>query len=168
MSLAPVILGEFPDPQVILVIIMVVFAGIKALLEKIKGEEYDPDLDPEQHPEDLEALYQEQLREQREMILRRQQKGLSPPPLPDPPVKIPEPTPEPTPATREVVRQPVLSAAEKQALANLKKASSMPTRATSPPLGTARTRARRVLSSPYAARDAIVLSEILGKPKSLR
>lgn len=162
-------LAEGIDGQVIVVILMVLFAGVKALIEKLQNKGAAP---AEYQEEDYEGYeveedydeYARQLREQREEILRRQQEAAAPPPLPS---SVPAPTPrQPEVYLPAKVKKPNLSKAEQEALANFQR--STPRRARRSETITARARARRVLASPYAARDAIVLSEILGKPKGLR
>ncbi len=163
------ILAESIDGQVIVVILMVLFAGAKALIEKLQNKGAAP---AELQEEDYEGYeveedydeYARQLREQREEILRRQQEAAAPPPLPS---SVPPPVAgQPEVYVPQKVRKANLSKAEQEALANFQRGTPRKTRSNE--IITARTRARRVLASPYAARDAIVLSEILGPPKGLR
>ncbi|MGY8647817.1 MAG: hypothetical protein ACKVLL_10730 [Verrucomicrobiales bacterium] len=156
-------LAEFPDGQVIVVILMVLFAGIKSLMEKIKSQQGESSDSEETDYDPMAEFYEEtsrQLREQRETVLLRQQGFVedSPPPLP--PVYV-----APAPVKRPQIKKPTLSALEQEALKNLQKQKVKEPLRKRPRLGTARARALRVLSSPSAARDAVVLSEILGPPK---
>lgn len=129
----------------------------------------------------LEELYDEARREildrqNRQIpepeVLRRQlgSETPAPPPLPPvaesakatpPVVKAPQREAE-APYQLKKVRRPVLSPAEQQALANLEKMGHQPK-----PLSASNNRIRKLLSDPTSARDAVILSEILGKPKSL-
>lgn len=159
------ILAEIPE-QLIFVVVMLVIAAIKALGEKF-GKKPEQTYEEYEEDDSVEADYEEytrQLRKRQAEILTRQQQAESPPPLPNAaPVVFEKPYNPP------VVKKPKLSAAEKNALENFQKTT--PSRKKSSPIGigsTARARARRVLSSPNAARDAIVLSEILGPPKGQR
>lgn len=169
------VLAEIPD-NVIFIIVMLAIAAFKALGEKFgknKEETYEK-YDEEDSVESDYEEYTRQLRERQAHILAQQQsRPQAPPPLPagqGPPTKLNPPvtkTVEVTPYSLPVVKKPQLSAAERKALEDLQKASSPSDRRVSTGT-TARTRARRVLASPYAARDAIVLSEILGPPKGQR
>jgi hypothetical protein len=157
-------LADFPDGQVIVVILMVLFAGIKSLMEKIKSHQGESSDSEETDYDPMEEFYEEharQVREQREVVLLRQQGFVEPSPPPLPPVYA-----APAPVKRPQIEKPTLSALEQQALRNLQKQKVEEPLRKRPKLGTARARALRVLSSPSAARDAVVLSEILGPPKS--
>ena len=146
-------------------ILMVLFAGIKSLMEKIKSQQGESSDSEETDYDPMAEFYEEtsrQLHEQRETVLSRQQGFVeaSPPPLP--PVYV---APAPAPVKRPQIKKPTLSALEQEALKNLQKQKVKEPLRKRPRLGTARARALRVLSSPSAARDAVVLSEILGPPK---
>lgn len=165
------ILAEIPE-QLIFVVVMLVIAAIKAMGEKFGKKPESAYEEHQEHEEDhsVENDYEEyarQLRERQAEILARQQQTQQttpPPPLPNAAPVVFE-----KPYTPPVVKKPKLSAAEQKALENFQKDSSKPSRRISTTIGgTARARARRVLSSPTAARDAIVLSEILGPPKGQR
>lgn len=58
------------------------------------------------------------------------------------------------------VRRPVLTAAQQQAIVNFEQMGQK-----RQPLGESNSRIRQLLQNPQSARDAIILSEILGKPK---
>lgn len=155
------ILAEIPE-QLIFVVVMLVIAAIKAMGEKF-GKKKEPTYEEYEEDNSVETDYEEyarQLRERQAEILARQQAD-APPPLPSAAPVVFE-----KPDTPPVVKKHKLSAAEQKALENFQKGK--PGRKKSAAIGigtTARARARRVLSSPTAARDAIVLSEILGPPK---
>jgi len=79
------------DPQVILVFLMVVVAGVKALIERFQAKKTDQNYDP------LEELHSyEPEPEEREIIYRRQTEA------PQPQVELP-PLPTFTPPPLEVV-----------------------------------------------------------------
>lgn len=171
------VLAEIPD-NLIFIIVMLVIAAFKALAEKFGNKNHEDTYSPEDAEPDYDYVeeyeeYQRQIEQQKREILARQQgREEAPPPLPPvtetaPKVVIHKPSP--TPYQPPVVQKPKLSSAEQQALANLKsKPASSHRRKRSGYASTARARARRVLASPHAARDAIVLSEILGQPKGQR
>ncbi|MDB4320188.1 hypothetical protein N9097_00170 [bacterium] len=159
------ILAEGIDGQVIVVVLMVLFAGAKALIEKLQKKgappvEYETGEDEE---DDAYEEYARQLEARRQEILVRQQQASAPPPLPaERPINQQKVYVQPT------VTRAKLSKAEQEALANLQRNSTRKPRSKKAEITTARARARRVLASPHAARDAIVLSEILGTPKGMR
>lgn len=163
------ILAEIPE-QIIFVVVMLVIAAIKALGEKFgKKEQQTYEEYPEYEENTIQTDYDEyarQLRERQAEIIARQtaQAALdAPPPLPfSTPAVIEKPYVAP------IVKKPTLSAAEQQALENFQSGSFSKRKKFRISATTARARARKVLSSPYAARDAIVLSEILGPPKGQR
>ena len=173
------------DGQVILLIIFVVISGIKWFVEQLKRKNEDP----HETSESLEDIYDEF----REEIRQRQttvqgappqarhaediftphheefaQNHSTPPPLPAATPYQQEYHADPTPAPIFTVKKPTLTAAEKQALARIHEQSL----ATS---GKKRLRQKRshaslrqLLASPASARQAIILHEVLGKPKSLQ
>lgn len=161
--------AEVPE-QIIFVVVMLVIAAIKALGEKFgnKGQQADKDY-PEYEESTVETDYEEyarQLRERQAEILARQQAEI----IPDVPPPLPSFTPEVVESTyvTPVVRKPTLSEAEQKALENFRNGNLLRSPKSRALTTTARARARKVLASPYAARDAIVLSEILGPPKGQR
>ena len=169
------VLAEIPD-NAIFILVMLAIAGFKTLAEKFGQKSQDDVYQEYDENDSVETDYEEytrQLRErQAEIIARQQGVEPAPPPLP---VSIPAAPqqaqqPEPKPYKPPVVKKPQLTAAEKQALENLQRDSTSPRYKRRKPgyAATARARALRVLSNPHAARDAIVLSEILGPPKSQR
>ncbi|MDB4703817.1 hypothetical protein OAF26_01715 [Akkermansiaceae bacterium] len=151
------------DPQAILVLLMVIFAAIKAFFEKRKkgdgevvlGEETDPD---------LYQAYEEELARQRSDLQLEISPPTSPPPLSEAdPFSSKKATP-PTPLPAEPVL-PKLSAAEKQALKALEARTKKVARKAR---DTTKSRVYRHLSSPTAAREALLLAEILGPPKAMQ
>lgn len=146
------------DPQVIIVFVAMILAGIKALVEKIQAGKKGPP--PEATEEDYEAYdeYEALLEQQRQELGLPSVRKTTPPPLTPMVEEIFTPPPLPK------VTKPTLSAAEKSALANLKLDSP---RHRKPTIST-KGRLKQHLSSPTAAREALLLSEIFGKPKSLK
>lgn len=161
------ILADFPfDSNVIVILVAVIFAGIKAFLERNqKGadEEVLPDYELEE--EDRAAGDQ---RDYEAEVARRQAEMQIELPAPRPVVEqSPPPLPGAIPVSK--AKKPTLSAAEKKALENLKRRSEQkakPGRRRSS--GPTRSRVIRHLSSPTAAREALVLAEVLGPPKALK
>ena len=149
------------DPQAILVLLMVIFAAIKAFFEKRKkgdgevvlGEETDPD---------LYQAYEEELARQRSDLQIEISPPTSPPPLSEAvPFSSRKATP-PSPLPSAPVL-PKLSAAEKQALEALEARTKKSVRKARV---STKSRVYRHLSSPTAAREALLLAEILGPPKA--
>jgi len=142
------------DPQVILVFLMVVVAGVKALIERFQAKQADQNYDP---LEELQPYEPEP--EEREIIYRRQTE------TPQPQVELP-PLPSFTPPPLEVVPTQVTQSEPPRVPAPIKHKTPVVTRSTEQP--TTKSRLKDHLSSPTAAREALLLSEILGPPKSLR
>ncbi len=136
------------DGQVIVLIIFVLISTVKWLMEKIRGEQ------PLGTTEELEDIYEEFREEIRHRQTATHQQP-TPPPIPQ----------TPPPATRfKKPRKPKLSAEEKAALARYQQRTS----GTRPHKPNSRTPIQNLLSTPNSARQAIILTEILGKPKSFR
>ncbi|MCP5535058.1 MAG: hypothetical protein H7A51_02360 [Akkermansiaceae bacterium] len=155
------------DGRIIILILFVVVSAIKWLLEKVKGK------GEQQHgiSESLEDIYEEFREEIRQRQTTVQQPAPSPPPLPQaPPPLVQHPQhaqqrPQPQQVSlpkKAQVRQ--LTAEEKAAAARFQQLSSGKRRRRSKP----QTSVHALLSSPQSARQAIVLTEILGKPKSMQ
>ena len=155
--------------------------------------EYEQRADQAAQPSSLEDLYEEARRE----ILDRQNRHVpqpevieeklrdyrpaparqapQTPPSAPPPIpgkarinKAPAAVPEaPKPFALPEVRRPNLSPAEQQAIVNFQEVSSNKgkRKSKSSPTGS---KVRELLASPTAARDAIVLTEILGPPKGMQ
>lgn len=134
-------------------------------------------------PEGLEDLYKQARREiqerqsreasadsVREKLQEYRAPQQAPPPLPletrPKPIQKPslktEAAKGPVPNAYELkkVRRPVLTAAQQQAVVNFEQMGQE-----KKPLDETDSRIRRMLLDPKAARDAIILTEILGKPK---
>ena len=145
------------SPQVIIVFAAMVFAGIKALIEKMQAAKKGPPIEHETSDYDPYLEYEEVLERQREELgLPTLRQNTAPPPLPAKEVFVPP--------TRPKVIKPILSAEEKQALQNL----NIPSNRRKHTGLTTKSRLKSHLSSPTAAREALLLPEILGPPKSMK
>jgi len=149
------------DGRVIILILFVVISAFKWLVEKIKGPVAPPS---EEHEisKSIENLYDDF----REEIRHRQTKTQRPE-QPTPPPLPPALTPQaPAPPIRQsYAKKPetvTLSAEQKAAAARFQQ------RSTSKPKASPQSYVRTLLSNPQATRQAIILTEILGKPKSLQ
>lgn len=147
------------DPQAILVLLMVIFAAIKAFFDQRKKVGSEETLEEENNL-GLYQAYEEEVARQRKELQIELSPPASPPPLSD---AIPFSNAKATPPLPSEPVLPKLSAAEAKALNDLnlrKKTSSRKAR------GSTRSRVYRHLSSPTAAREALLLAEILGPPKA--
>ena len=173
------------DGRVILLILFVVISAVKWLIEKIQAN--DQAAEQEEPTDNLETLYDEYRDEirQRQTKLEKKQATQTPPPIPvqaptRPPVAAPAPpvytqrqstsmgapvsTPvnmaQPAPSFKP--RQTTVSAEQKAAASRFEQLSSGKSKQ-SP-----QSYVRALLSNPQSTRQAIILTEILGKPKSLQ
>ncbi len=147
------------NPNVIIVFVAMIIAGLKALIEKRNQQKQPPQAEDEGGYEELYDAYEAELAAQRQQL---QIPATAPPPLPTPiPVQVPARAPQP-----RKVELPTLSAAEEAALdrfnsrpnGSRRKINSLSTKA----------RLKAHLSSPTAAREALLLAEIFGPPKALK
>ncbi|MDA7529819.1 hypothetical protein N8585_01720 [bacterium] len=151
------------DPQAILVLLMVIFAAIKAFFDQRKKVGSEETLEEETNLGLYQAYEEEVARQRKELQIELSPPAsppASPPPLSD---AIPFSNAKATPPLPSEPVLPKLSAAEAKALNDLnlrKKTSSRKAR------GSTRSRVYRHLSSPTAAREALLLAEILGPPKA--
>ena len=177
------------DGRVILLILFVVISAVKWLIEKIQAN--DQAAEQEEPTDNLETLYDEYRDEirQRQTKLEKRQATQTPPPIPvqatvqapaRPPVTAPAPpvytqrqstsmgapvstpvsTAQPSPSFKP--RQTTVSAEQKAAASRFEQLSSGKSKQ-SP-----QSYVRALLSNPQSTRQAIILTEILGKPKSLQ
>ena len=147
------------NPNVIIVFVAMIVAGLKALIEKRNQQNQPPQADDEEDYEELYEAYEAELAAQRQQL---QIPATAPPPLPTPTaVQVPGPAPQP-----RKVELPTLSAAEEAALNRFNSRPSGPRRKINS-LST-KTRLKAHLSSPTAAREALLLAEIFGPPKALK
>jgi len=171
---------EHLDGQVIMLIIFVVISAVKWFTEQIKSNSEDP----HEFSDSLEDIYdefREEIRQRQTTVQphsspppipqtasRRQdyRPAPTPPPIPQSPPRQQEYRPDPTPPPVFTVKKPKLTAAEKKALARLQEESLASS--TKKRLRRNRSHAslRQLLASPASARQAIILHEVLGKPKS--
>lgn len=154
MTLAVNIL-EHLDPQALFILLAVIFAAIKAFFEQRKKGGAEEIIEDETEFDPYQA-YEEELARQRRDLQIEIPTPSGPPPL----ATLSPPPPLPSNPVR-----PTLSAAEKQALANL----NLQTRRRSQKRDySTKLRVYRHLSSPTAAREALLLAEVLGPPKALQ
>ena len=147
------------NPNVIIVFVAMIIAGLKALIEKRNQQNQPPQAEEEDGYEELYEAYEAELAAQRQQL---QIPATAPPALPTPiPVQVPAPAPRP-----RKVELPTLSAAEEAALDRFNSRPNGPRRKINS-LST-KTRLKAHLSSPTAAREALLLAEIFGPPKALK
>ena len=145
------------NPNVIIVFVAMIIAGLKALIEKRNQQNPPPQAEDEEGYEELYDAYEAELEAQRQQL---QIPAASPPPLPaSTPVQVPARAPQP-----RKVELPTLSPAEEAALDRFNSRPNGPRRK----LNSSSTKARlnTHLSSPTAAREALLLAEIFGPPKA--
>ena len=147
------------NPNVIIVFVAMIIAGLKALIEKRNQQNQPPQAEDEEGYEELYDAYEAELATQRQQL---QIPATAPPPLPTPSLaQVPSRAPQP-----QKVKLPTLSAAEEAALDRFNSRSNGP-RLKASSLSS-KTRLRAHLSSPTAAREALLLAEIFGPPKALK
>jgi len=154
------------DGQVIMLILFVVISGIKWFMEQAKKRNQ-----PDETSESLEEIYddfRDEIRRRQTEVQLPEQLFASQPahtPVPPPLPTATEYRPDPLPPQRKV-NKPKLSAQEKEALARLQQQSAaQPTRVIQRQRHAS---LRQMLGSPQTARQAILLHEILGKPRSMQ
>ncbi|MGB1936816.1 MAG: hypothetical protein ACPIB0_00120 [Akkermansiaceae bacterium] len=173
------------DGRVILLILFVVVSAVRWLAEKIKSSDRSSD-NEERPPSNLETLYEEfrdEIRQRQTRLQKKQpvepsapattvtqsQRRPEPPAPPAPPVSSPPTAYSQAPATATTqpakTYKPVKTVLTDEQRAA---ASRFAQRSTSRRKPTAQTYVRSLLSNPQSARQAIILSEILGKPKSMQ
>lgn len=181
------------DGRVILLILFVVISAVKWLIEKIQAK--DQADEQEEPPDNLETLYDDYRDEilERQTRLKKRQVAQAPPPIPaqaaaqaparaparppaSPPMAASSPsayaqrqsTPISAPASRAQPapsfkpRKTTVSAEQQAAASRFELLSSVQSKP-SP-----QSYVRALLSNPQSTRQAIILTEILGKPKSLQ
>ena len=154
---------EHLDGRIIILILFVVFSAIRWFFEKVKRGDQPHDVS--ESLEDIYENFREEIRQRQTTVQQEApSQAQAPPPLPQtPPPRqaVPKPVEVYQP---QKVTQPKLSAEEKAALARLQKQST-PQRKR---VAGARTSIRDLLASPHSTRQAIILHEILGEPKSMQ
>lgn len=161
------------DGQIIFLILFVVISGIKWLIEQVKGRQ-----NPESTSEALNEIYEEfreEIRQRQTQTEHTEQfeqpgeafeahlKAPTPPPIPGPTHQSPT---TPPPVALKEVERPTLSVQEQAALNRLQQRQQQPNPTRQ--RGSTRDALINQLSSSDSVRQAILLQEILGKPKALR
>lgn len=144
---------EHLDPQALFILLAVIFAAVRAFFEQKKKGGSEEIITEETEFAPYEA-YEEELARQRRDLQIDIPRSTSPPPLSNLSPAPPLPT---TPV------RPQLSDAEKQALSNLNLKTRRRSRKS---MNSTKARVYRHLSSPTAAREALLLAEVLGPPKA--
>jgi len=148
------------NPQVIIVFVAMILAGLKALYEKMQAakQQQEPPIERQTDDYDPSLEYEEVLQRHREKlgIPEVVRETTAPPPFPVEEVFVQPP--------RLKVAKPILTVEERQALQNLNIPSNRRKRSEI----TTKSRLKAHLSSPTAAREALLLSEIFGPPKSMK
>ena len=154
------------DGQVIMLILFVVISGIKWFIDQAKKRNK-----PHETSESLEEIYddfRDEIRRRQTEVQLPEQLFVSEPahtPVPPPLPTATEYRPDPLP-TQRIVNKPKLSAQEKEALVRLQlQSAAQPTRVVQRQRHAS---LRQMLGSPQTARQAILLHEILGKPRSMQ
>jgi len=175
--------------QVIMLIIFVVISGVKWFLEQLKKRNEDP-YETSESLEDIYDEFREEIRQRQTLVQPAPQENThqrhaediftphheefaqphssTPPPLPPETDYLREYQADPPPPPVFTIKKPTLTAEEKAALARIHEQSLA-----SPSQQRLRQRRshaslRQLLASPKSARQAIILHEVLGKPKSLQ
>ncbi|MGB2402445.1 MAG: hypothetical protein ACPIA7_03435 [Akkermansiaceae bacterium] len=183
------------DGRVILLIVFVAISAIKWLMEKIQGSS-QPDAGEESNDtvETLYEQYRDEIRQRQTKLQKKPAPVETPPPLPPSPKQPPQ-RPQPTqgssyrqsqtqqqrqapvqkrpayaeqpvapakPTPDHTPKRTVVSAEQRAAASRFEKRSG------SQHKPSAQRYVRTLLSNPESTRQAIILSEILGKPKSLQ
>lgn len=173
------------NPEIIFVLLALIASGVKTYFDRKKAASSDLEEDDDVYDEYREEIAQQQRTHPQAEIWPKpepkrggQQGSQKPPPLnrqsAPPSVPVPDSIGDLAqnlgvnlqPGLKKVV-PPKLSASEQKALANFQKNSAIKNSAI---IGAKVTRRRpsalrKVLSDPHAIKQAIVLNEILGKPK---
>ena len=170
----------FENPQAIILLVFMVIAALKFVGENLKGKKQEDKTQPlaELYDESRQEILERQRAEPppEESALGQAPKQLSildffGPPVesspgetttPSSPPPLPGATPPPPTLAASPRPNPSLSPAEKAALERVKES---PLEAVRLRRSSRRRPIRELLSTPAAARDAIVLGEILGPPK---
>jgi hypothetical protein len=168
------------NPNVIIILVVMVIGGIRWFIEQLKGTNRNEDDAPTSEFEDLYEEARIQILERQaqmdadpEEVARQLGTGsmlqpvVVPPPAPvaPPPIPVGGITPPPI---RDKPKKRVLSAAEKEALANFEALSRKKSPAGRRKRSSVSAHVRQLLSNPTSAQDAIVLADILGPPKGMR
>ncbi|MBK1832044.1 hypothetical protein JIN77_15010 [Verrucomicrobiaceae bacterium R5-34] len=163
------------DGQVIVLILFVVISGIQWLIKKIQGKGQEDEVN-----ESLEDIYDDF----REEIRRRQTEVAGPPAPPPLPGSQPPPQPRPVVAVERAapaavpqqaiaiapqtfkIKKPELSEEEKAAAERFQELLKSPGKRRRKRSAAGHITARELLSNPESARQAVILHEVFGPPKS--
>ena len=154
---------EHLDGRVIILILFVVISAVKWLIEKFKNQGEQPD-EGSESLEDIYDNFREEIR-QRQTTPQQQQATHSPPPIPQSqPVVQHVQKPQPTQVSLpKKPKKRTLSSEDQEAVARFQQHSTRRRRQNRP-----QTSVHALLSNPHSTRQAIILTEILGKPKSMQ
>lgn len=150
------------DERIIILILFVVISAFKWISEKIKtrGEQ------PHEISESLEDVYEdfrEEIRQHQTTVQQQPSRAQAPPPLPQAPPSR-QTAQSPLPSSRKKVS---LSTEQKAAAARFEQLTAH--KSTHRKIHSGPNKAiRALLANPHSTRQAIILHEIIGKPKSLR
>ncbi|MEJ6572403.1 MAG: hypothetical protein QNL01_02615 [Akkermansiaceae bacterium] len=152
------------DGRLIILILFVVISAIKWVIEKMKGKGDQPH-EVSESLEDIYEDFREEIR-QRQTTVQQEQPVQSPPPIAQSPPPIVQHAQHTQPQAKQFSppKKRTLTSEEQAAAARFQQLSSGKRKRRNSP----KTSIRGLLSSPKAAQQAIVLSEILGKPKSMQ
>lgn len=161
------------DGRIVILILFVVISGFKWLMERLKGKGEQHDVS-----ESLEEIYddfREEIRHRQTTAAEPQAPG--PPPLPTaasahvpPPRSVQAPVyQQPTPVPQQFkASKPELTAAQKAAAERFQQNAGSIGRKGRRKRSSSHSTARALLATPESARQAIILQEILGPPKSMQ
>jgi len=162
----PLYLAELDlDPRIIIAVIFVVFGSIKWIWENVLGKQ-DETKTREEIATELEDLYDQhraKIVDQQTSIQELQ--PTNPPPIPQ--FQTPPPIPQPNKTLTAKPTKPQLTEAEKEALERLKQASTDLKQSRTSNRKHESSKIRELLKTPGTVRTAVVLQEVLGKPKGL-
>jgi len=164
------------ESKIIFLILFVVISGVKWLFEKIKSKSENQEVFGDSL-EDLYEEFREEIRERQTQVQQPKREYTSPPPIPQ--TTTPQPPTfrhasfdQPTPSNQEInpflnrkVNKPKLTKEEKRALEQFRKQNKKPSRRRA---NDKHASLRELLRSPQSARQAIILHEVLGPPKSIK
>ncbi|MBT8038486.1 MAG: hypothetical protein KJO21_13195 [Verrucomicrobiae bacterium] len=145
------------DGRIIILILFVVVSAFKWLGEKIKTRGEQPDHNVSESLHDIYEDFREEIRH-RQTAMKEQQ---APPPMP----QAATPSPQAPPPTRP---KKVSLSSEQQAAADRFNQRMTPGSMRRAPHRNVSQAIRKLLASPQSCQQAIVLQEILGKPKSMQ
>ncbi|MBK1792620.1 hypothetical protein [Persicirhabdus sediminis] len=171
----PLVLAESGDyGQIIFILIAMIVGAFNWLKERRaaqRREEFDDEYDYDDSPNEIDDVY-EQYREEIRQRQAQQQAQQEPAVLSRQPAAQPpaltrnKPVSQPPGLPAKAQKPRTLSAAERQALEQIKQRQQQQARKKRPQV--AGTSARAQLRSPQSLKQAVILQEILGKPKALQ